>query len=213
MALTRFTKRFSESTRGRIVTLLRRHPSTVERLKVSLDLTDNAVRAHLAALERDNLVEYRVVRSRVAGKPAYTYALTREAEILLSAAYCPVLSSLLDALEERLKSSDLEPLMRAAGRHLAASGRVGVGNNRHRIGSAVDFLNELGAVAELERANGSALIRSRSCPLAAVVEKHPEACQALASAIEVLVNAPTSVQCKRTSTRPQCVFAVALRPA
>src|SRR5215471_5815189 len=51
--------RFFTSTRGKIVTLLRRESQTVEELARALDLTDNAVRAHLMVLERDGLVRQR----------------------------------------------------------------------------------------------------------------------------------------------------------
>ena len=49
--------RFFTSTRGKIITLLRRASRTVDELAQALDLTDNAVRAQLAALERDGLVQ------------------------------------------------------------------------------------------------------------------------------------------------------------
>ena len=49
-------RRFLESTRGQVVLLLRRGARTVEELAQALGLTDNAVRSHLAALERDGLV-------------------------------------------------------------------------------------------------------------------------------------------------------------
>ncbi len=52
---------FLGSTRGRIVGLLRRGVQTVEGLSRRLDLTDNAVRAHLDALGRSGLVERRGV--------------------------------------------------------------------------------------------------------------------------------------------------------
>lgn len=48
-------QRFFESTRGRIIMLLRRASRTVEEVAQELDLTDNAVRAHLTTLERDGL--------------------------------------------------------------------------------------------------------------------------------------------------------------
>src|SRR5215210_9438667 len=90
MAAARWDKRFFASTRGRIVALLRRASRTVDELAAALDLTDNAVRAHLATLERDGLVEQRGVR-RGRGKPAYAYDLTSEAEALFPKAYEPVL--------------------------------------------------------------------------------------------------------------------------
>jgi predicted ArsR family transcriptional regulator len=42
-----------------MVTLLRRSGRTVEELARALGLTDNGIRAHLAALERDGIVRQR----------------------------------------------------------------------------------------------------------------------------------------------------------
>lgn len=61
-------KRFFASIRGRIVALLRRAGRTVDELTQALDLTDNAVRAHLAALERDGMVRSKA-RAKVAVSP------------------------------------------------------------------------------------------------------------------------------------------------
>src|SRR6266496_4119842 len=81
MSFLQKNPRFFASTRGRIVTLLRRNSRTVEELAQELTLTDNAVRAHLATLERDGIVQQRGVR-RGSGKPSYIYDLTPEAEYL-----------------------------------------------------------------------------------------------------------------------------------
>ena len=62
-------KRFFETTRGKLVALLRRRELTVDEMATALGVTDNAIRAQLAALERDKLVEQRGVR-RGAGKPS-----------------------------------------------------------------------------------------------------------------------------------------------
>ena len=53
--LKNWDTKFFESTRGRIVVLLRRSGRTVEELARALGLTDNGVRAHLAVLERDGI--------------------------------------------------------------------------------------------------------------------------------------------------------------
>jgi predicted ArsR family transcriptional regulator len=49
-------EKFFESTRGRMVTLLKRSGRTVEDLARVLGLTDNGIRAHLAVHERDGIV-------------------------------------------------------------------------------------------------------------------------------------------------------------
>src|SRR5829696_4037407 len=115
------TRRFFETSRGQIVTLLRRSARTVEELAESLELTDNAVRSHLATLERDGLIRQGGVRRGPgAGKPPAVYELDPAAEPLLSQAYAPVLVALLDEMAERLPPAESEALLRAVGRRLAA---------------------------------------------------------------------------------------------
>ena len=118
---TSWEEKFFESTRGRMVALLRRSNRTVEDLARALDLTDNGVRAHLAVLERDGIVRQRgsVRRSSGGGKPAYVYELTQEAEDLFPKAYEPVLRRLLDTLSNQLGPEESEALLRSVGRRLA----------------------------------------------------------------------------------------------
>jgi DNA-binding transcriptional ArsR family regulator len=114
-------KRFFETTRGRIVVLLRRDVSTVEELARALALTDNAVRSHLATLERDGIVRQDGVRrGQGAGKPATLYTLHPEAEPFFSRAYAPMLGALLDELAEQFPRERTEALLRSVGRRLAA---------------------------------------------------------------------------------------------
>ena len=114
---TNWDERFFESTRGRIVMLLRRSGRTVEELANSQGLTDNGVRAHLAILERDGIVRQRgsVRRGSGGGKPAYVYELTPKAEDLFTKAYEPMLRRLLDVLAERMGPEDTDALLRAVG--------------------------------------------------------------------------------------------------
>ena len=118
---TGWDRRFFESTRGRVVTLLRRAGFTVDELARELDLTNNGVRAHLATLERDGIVRQSGVvrRESGGGKPAYLYELTPEAEDLFPKAYEPVLHRLLDVLAEQLEPDESEALLRSVGRLMA----------------------------------------------------------------------------------------------
>src|SRR5690242_17096037 len=103
MTAAELGKRFLESTRGQIVALLRRGARTVEELARALALTDNAVRNHLATLERDGIVRQDGVRrGQGAGKPAVLYEVRPDAEPLLSRAYAPVLTAMVDVLVDRL---------------------------------------------------------------------------------------------------------------
>ena len=119
-------QKFFQSTRGQIVTLLRRSSRTVEELAQALNLTDNGVRAHLATLERDGLVRQQgsVRRTSGGGKPAYIYELTPQAEELFPKAYEPVLRQLLDVLAGQLGPQESEALLRSVGRCIAVRSRT-----------------------------------------------------------------------------------------
>src|SRR5918998_6021334 len=119
----RWDRRFFDGTRGRIVALLRRASRTVNELAEALELTDNAVRAHLSTLERDGIVTQVGVR-RGTRKPNNAYDLTREAEGLFPKAYAPVLEQLLDVLGERLSGEQQESVLREVGHRLAAPHRA-----------------------------------------------------------------------------------------
>lgn len=207
---TYWDQKFFESTRGQVVTLLRRAGHTVEELAQALDLTNNGVRAHLATLERDGLVRQRSsVRRSGAGKPAYVYELTPEAEGLFPKAYEPILRRLLDVLSERMGPEESEALLRTVG-HRLAEGQIVPEDDAHaRIEAAVAVLNELGGLAELEERDGTFVIRGYSCPLAAVVPGHPEVCRMAETLITELAGVPIYEHCDR-GERPRCCFEVVL---
>jgi predicted ArsR family transcriptional regulator len=208
---TYWDQRFFESTRGLLVTLLRRTGRTVEELAQALNLTDNGVRAHLATLERDGIVRQRgsVRRGSGGGKPAYVYELTPEAEELFPKAYEPVLSHLLDVLAGQLGAQESEALLRSVGRRIAEGQTVPADGVRERLEAAADVLNELGGLAELEERNGSFVIRGYSCPLAGVAPDHPEVCRMAETLLTELAGVPVYERCDR-GERPRCCFEVAL---
>lgn len=207
---TNWDEKFFESTRGRMVTLLRRSRRTVAELARALGLTDNGVRAHLAILERDGVVRQRgsVRRSSGGGKPAYVYELTSEAEDLFPKAYAPVLGRLLDVLAERLGLEESEALLRSVGRRLVEGKTVPPDSTRARLEAAADVLSELGGLAELEEQDGTLIIRGYGCPLAAVTPDHPEVCRLAEALVAEVAGVPVHERCDR-SERPRCCFEVA----
>jgi predicted ArsR family transcriptional regulator len=207
---TRLDRRFFESTRGRIVALLRRTGLTVDELAKELGLTSNGVRAHLATLERDGVVRQwgSVRRGSGGGKPAHVYELTPEAEALFPKAYEPVLLRLLDVLSGRLGPEESEALLRAVGRGLADEKTVPSGDERARLEAAAGVLNELGGLAELEERDETFVIRGYSCPLAAVTPDHPEVCRMAETLLTELAGVPIREHCDRSGS-PRCFFEVA----
>ena len=73
-------------TRGRIIDLIRRARPTATEIADRLELTYNAVRVHLTALERDGLIRKAGFR-RGETRPSATYELAEGVEDALSRAY------------------------------------------------------------------------------------------------------------------------------
>jgi predicted ArsR family transcriptional regulator len=204
MAVTRWDSRFFETTKGRVLALLRRGSRTIDELAAALGVTDNAVRTHVAALERDGIVQQRGVRP-TGGKPAYSYEVVPEAERVFTKAYIPVLTQLVGVLAERMSPEEMEALLREVGRRLAGGPRSG--DARARADAAATVLTELGGVVDVETSGDALTLRGFSCPLADAVRAHPATCQAVESMVAELVGRPVREQCDR-GARPRCCFEV-----
>jgi len=200
-------QRFFESTRGRIVTILRSSPCTVEELATRLELTDNAVRAHLSTLERDGLVRQSGIR-RGARKPHFTYSLTDEADRLFPKAYDALLNQLIAVLKNRLSPNEIQDVLREVGRAVAASMPNGHDATlQSRVQKALKVLEAIGGSAEIEQHDDKIVIRGNGCPLAAAVSVHPEVCHLAETLVGEIVKVPVVEKCDRES-RPQCRFEI-----
>ena len=201
--------RFFETTRGQIVSALRRGTATVDELARVVGLTDNGVRAHLATLERDGLIRQAGVRrGEGAGKPATLYEIHPDAEPALSRAYAPLLVALLDELAERIPEEQRDAIMSEVGRRLAtAAPAPGSADLEKRVRAAATVLNSLGGETQVERRQGALAIRGCGCPLSAVTARRPEVCRAVQTLLSEIIGAPVREQCDRDG-RPQCCFEV-----
>lgn len=208
MKATRWSERFWGSTRGRIILLLRRGSRTVNELATALGLTDNAVRTHLTTLERDGLVRPSGTRAGLR-KPNIIYDLTPDAEHLFPRVYGPLIHHLLDVLKERVPPEELEEILRAVGRRMAAVYRptAQADEPSDRVGQAITVLGELGGLAELERSDGKLVIRSFDCPLAVAVAGHPEVCRLVETLLADIIGLPVHQHCRREPTL-QCYFKI-----
>lgn len=205
MEAGKLEKRFFESTRGQIVTILRGSPCTVDELATKLQLTDNAVRAHLLTLERDGLVRQGGLR-RGPRKPHFTYELTEEADALFPKAYDALLNQLIAVLKNRLSPSEIEDVLREVGRAVAADAPEAQ-DLESRVKIALKVLEAIGGAAEVERHEDKLLIAASGCPLAAAVAVHPEVCRLAETLVAEIVKVPVEEKCDREG-RPKCRFEI-----
>lgn len=208
----KFQKRFFDSTRGRIVTLMRGGAErSVDELAKELGLTDNAVRAHLSTLERDGLVKQGGIIKGFR-KPHFAYALTEQAEELFPKPYDLLFNELISALKGRLSGKVLTGVLREVGRSIALAAPSDAAAARdmdERLNAALSTLEELGGKAALTRDGETAHIRSSSCPLATAVTSHPEVCKLAETLLAEVTGRPVKETCNREAG-PKCHFEIAL---
>src|SRR5215469_14695728 len=157
---------FFQTTRGRIVESLKRHRTrTAAELAQEHRVTANAIRQHLARLQRDGLVDERAERLGRT-KPTLVYFLTHEGERLFPQRYPLLLNVLLDELHREGGESKLQELFanigrRSAHRHAA---RFDGKDFPDRVAELAQFLRERGVVVEYEKTPGGFAFREFNCP-------------------------------------------------
>jgi predicted ArsR family transcriptional regulator len=206
MAISMATGIRLNSAAGKVLSRLRHGPMTVEELSRSLRLTDNAVRNQLRKLEEANLVTAAGKRPG-ASKPSTLYAITLEGQVQFSTLYLPVLTQFLTVAEGQCSGKQLDSFMLETGQSLADRYPKPSGGVKQRTHAAARLLRTFGSVAEVGTRDGTLVIRSRGCPLAALVSENPAACKILAGFLEQHIAARVTICCN-LKPEPQCCFEV-----
>lgn len=196
------------TTRGRLIALIRRGVSTIEELAAGIGVTDNAVRAQIQTLEDAGIVSATGTRQGAgAGKPARVFQITPTGEAMLSSAYAPVLTALLESLADRLEPAAVTEILRDTGRRLAPADAVASGSIESRVQSAAAVLVALGAEIDVERTGSGFRLCGYACPLSAAVRAEPGACHIVEQLVSALVGMPVRERCDRTQGA-RCRFEV-----
>ncbi len=204
--MTNWIATLTGETRAQILHLLRRSRLTITALAERLRVTDNAVRTHIAVLERDGIVERVDTQRDTGGKPARVYRLTDQGEELFPKAYALVLEGLVAEIARTDGPARATELLRAVGKR-AAAGTSAATNPNDRVAAAAAALRSLGADLDVERTEGGWQLQGYACPLSAVSAKHAEVCSLAKALIEEITGQPVTEACDR-SGRPRCAFRV-----
>ncbi|HTV75267.1 MAG TPA: hypothetical protein VME66_16355 [Candidatus Acidoferrales bacterium] len=178
--------RFFESTRGKIVSALRRrHAASAVDLASEFGLSTNAVRQQLLFLERDGYVVERSVR-RGPTKPTLEYSLTARADALFPQHYDRMLNAVLREVRASFGNDGVKTVFEKLGKRAAAKmqrrlqGREG----RARVEELAASLRENGVDADVVERDGRVELREHNCPYASTVGEHPEVCSVIHHVLE-----------------------------
>lgn len=190
--------------------LKRNGPTTIRDLIVVLSLSENAVRHHLQALEREGFVRpVHDQQGEGVGRPARLYALTEAAETLFPKYYAQLLELVLAEAEAQAL---LEPLVGRVVKRLAAQIRPQLENlgPEERILVAAQRLNLGGSLSQLERTPGGWELRAYNCPYLAAGCRFEAVCDIAPRVLSLATGLPTErVDCQRDG-KPACHLTVSI---
>ena len=178
--------RFFQTTRGKIVSELRRRGSaSAADLARSFGLSPNAVRQQLMVLERDGLVAEKSVR-RGPTKPTYEFSLTSEADKLFPQGYDKMLTAVLREVRDQFGTAGVEQIFDGLSRRAIERARLEVTavEPEQKVAQLTEILRKSGVVAEYSLIDGGFAIHEHSCPYSSVAKENPEVCNVIHHVID-----------------------------
>jgi predicted ArsR family transcriptional regulator len=178
--------RFFQTTRGKIVTELRRQGSaSAADLARQFGLSPNAIRQQLVVLERDGLVVEKPVR-RGPTKPTLEFSLTPDAERLFVQGHDKMLGAVLREVRDQFGSPAVERIFDGLSKRAVerARQRITARDPEQRVAQLAEMLRESGVVAEYSLIDGGFALHEHNCPYSGVSKEHPEMCQVIHNVID-----------------------------
>ena len=185
-------ERQTPSTRRQILDLLKKRGGMTARdLGESLGITSMAVRRHLAALERDDLITAATVR-RPMGRPTYVYSLTALADDLFPKNYPQLIIGLLEDIKSLDGEDKIDQLFQRREERLysACAPRMEGKALDARVQEVTRIFDENGNLSECESgSNGCFRLTWHNCVIHKISERFPQACAHEESLLRRLLDA------------------------
>ncbi len=201
---------YSSPKRGILVLLKRSPDSSLADIAQDLGISKVAALSHLEKLETDGLVVRWYQAGRV-GRPRVLFRLSPGATALFPQGYTEMSLCALEFIERRLGRNAVAELLsqrasEVADRHRP---RLAHGTLPSRVGELVQIRTEGGYMAEVgSRRAGSVELLEHNCPILAIAERFPEACETERRMFESLLRAKVDVSHRVVAGDPVCRFMV-----
>lgn len=190
--------------------LKRRNEMTVADLCEALGVTSMAVRRHLSGLQKDGLVECRLVKQS-RGRPTYKYRLTAKAESLFPSAINNLAFELLDAVYEAKGHKGVMELLQLRDEALAKKLLPGLRNLTlpERVKAVVKIFSENGYMTDFsELPDGNFFIFQQHCAVHNLAQQYRQICVLESRLVERLLGVKTARQQYIMKNDPVCGYMV-----
>jgi predicted ArsR family transcriptional regulator len=180
------------STRKVILTMLKTQGQlSVGEMSKQLGITEMAVRRHLNTLDRDGLLETKLIRQAV-GRPTHLYFLTDQADDLFPKNYHHLTLDILGELLEDEGQERIESLFKRREDKLMRKyqSRMHAVGLEERVSELANIQNENGYMVDWQKmSEGKFVLSEHNCPITQVANRYQQACHCELSLFERLLDA------------------------
>lgn len=153
---------------------------TVDELAKRLEITRNAIRQHLSALENDGLVSQGVSRPS-GGRPEQLYVLTDSGKELFPRHYSWFAQLMVESIKQESGAGGLRERMDVMGTEVAQQLRQqysGLENQQQKVEKLSEVMEQLGYnTKNVKVIDGMPMIEADNCIFHNLAIKNPEICQ------------------------------------
>jgi predicted ArsR family transcriptional regulator len=204
----------ASNTREQILELLQRSGGglTADALAHKLGISAVAVRKHLVALERDNLVMAELER-RPVGRPTYIYRPTATAEELFPNDYANLATAVLEMIRRLDGEHKVDDLFHRRAEALASelATRVHGATLQERLRQVAQVLEEQGympEIVQLEEGPERYLLTEHHCPILQVAKVFQQACTCELDVLLKLLQVKVERCDHRMMGHPHCSYLI-----
>ncbi len=206
---------YSTAKRGLLLLLKRSPDASLAEVARALGISKVAVLAHVRQLEADGLVA-RAYRAGKVGRPTVVFRLTDAATPLFPQNYVEMSRCALEFIEDRLGRPAVRELLARRAAEVAERNRARVGSGRlpERVAALAKVRTEGGYMAEVGRRHGATVeMLEHNCPILALAQQYPEACETERAMFASLLGANVEVSHRVVAGDAVCRFLARERPS
>ncbi|RCX22988.1 helix-turn-helix transcriptional regulator [Fontibacillus phaseoli] len=199
------------STRNRILQMMKTSgPLSTKEITGQLGITEMAVRRHLGTMERDGLIESKMVRQTL-GRPTAVYGLTELAEGMFPKKYHTLTLDLLGELEQECGEDTVNRLFDRRKEKLNRQYEADMQglDLPEKVRRLAEIQNENGYMTECEQqGDDHFVLMEHNCPISQIANQYNHACDCELKLFESLLDAKVErTECLAQEGR-KCVYVI-----
>lgn len=180
------------STREQILHMMKTSgPLSTKEITDELGITEMAVRRHLGTMERDGLIESKLIRPTM-GRPTAVYGLTEQGDGLFPKNYHTLTLDLLDELVEETGSELVNRLFDRRKEKLERQYKSSMEGKsfEDKVKTLAQIQNDSGYMTKLEQqSDNEYVLIEHNCPISQIANQYHHACECELNLFESLLDA------------------------